>query len=84
MFEGPPSNLGWWALAEAKHPQHLRCPSRDMSHNANVSRVPPTLQILVCRGHEIEKYLERKRGIERVAEGLAEGMLRAMKPRRWY
>ena len=53
-----------------------------MPHNTDVSRVPSTLQILVRRGHEIEKYLKRKRGIERVAEGLAEGMLRAMKPRR--
>ncbi len=82
MFEGPPSDLSWWAFAEAKHSQHFRCPSGDMPHNADVSRAPPTLQVLVCRGHEIEKYLERKRGVERVAEGLAEGMLRAMEPRR--
>ena len=82
MFEGPPSDLSWWALAEAKHPQHLRCPSRDMPHNADVSRLPSTLQILVRSGHEIEKYLERKRGVERVAQGLAERMLRAVKPRR--
>ena len=82
MFEDTPPNLSRWSFAEAKHPQHLRCPSRDMPHNTDVSRVPSTLQILVRRGHEIEKYLKRKRGIERVAEGLAEGMLRAMKPRR--
>jgi hypothetical protein len=53
-----------------------------MSHNADISRAPSTLKILVRRGHEIEKNLERKRGIERVAERIAEGMLRAMNPRR--
>ena len=70
-----PADLRRLSFAQSEHAEHLPDPARDSHDDANFEILPARVDIHVRARHEVAKYAQCFRCVERIAKGCSECIL---------